>query len=525
MSDALRNYRPASKSTYGVPFSGMHFIRWVVLLAIGTAVVWLYWATRDTFPMERLMPRDQTYHLRAEHVLTSRQRAADLTLWNVGLLPEQYQDIPVWLRSTFGLPEWVLNNLVSDVCYVSGKDLDGFSDLLVVTRMSRIGCLLERYHGFMDGIEREYAGGLNLRKLIEIDAYYAVRGRTLVFSRSRAALVDALTLRETDAVEALDDMIPVEGGDVQGRVLFDGDDPLGRYIAQSEFGLSFAPTAIQFSSRSRVRPEWVPQLNDIAPPGSGQTLAVPAQGGVVLAGDMNASLPVVWETVDAMSDGGLSDFAAHWTALVATDSATDTSSVALLEILRANLGSAFAMRWNAIDVNGIIPLPELQLYLETAGDAAVAALDNVPPLPPGEAPSDWTPYADAETAFVHCPIGWGSIIEPSLIPVDRGVLAVLHPTHLRRLLATGAVNEMTAESGHLFLRIRPEEALELLREGGGVLAASGVIPGQTPETFASSMDEAVLGTRQIREIRLTAAYEAGVVRVDLVIELDTVPTE
>jgi len=119
-------------------------VRKLIAAGLLLLLIWLFWTTRDNWPMERLVPEDQTFHLRAQHLLVTRQKAADSAFWSLGMLPEQYQAIPQWLSSDFGLPEWVLNNLVSDVCYVSGTDLNKFSDLLVVTRMSRIGCLLER---------------------------------------------------------------------------------------------------------------------------------------------------------------------------------------------------------------------------------------------------------------------------------------------------------------------------------------------------------------------------------------------
>lgn len=521
MSEAIRSYRPSARTGYSVPVSRGGLARWLVLLFLIAGMAWLYWTTRDTWPMERLVPRDQTFHLRAQHVLASREKAADSPLWNVGLLPEKYRDIPGWLRNNFGLPDWVLNNLVPDVCYVSGKDLSEFTDLLVVTRMSRIGCLLERYHGFVDGIEDEYAGGLFLRKMTDIDAYYAVRGRTLVFSPSRAALIEALTLGESGAVETLEGAIAVEGGDVQGRIQFAGDDPLGLYFERTEFGLNFAPTSIHFSSQILVRPAWRAQLDALAS-GAGKALSVPAKGCIVLAGDLNTPLPAVWSAVDGLSGGALSGSMRDWIAVGAPDHRMDALSTAYLEGLRASLGTAFALQCVSFDSNGIVPLPELELYLETRGALAGAALDQVPVLEKGNAPVDWAPCLEPETGIVRFPIGWGSIVEPALLPDAGGLRIALHPEHLRHLLAAPAPVEPTAESGHLFLRVRPADTLALVREGGAVYAGAGLVRGQTAESFDASMLQLQDGMRQVVEVRATAEYDAGAVRLDIVVELEPV---
>ncbi len=521
MSDTIRSYSPPRRNSYDAPVSNSGLMRKLVIVGLVVLLVWLMWTTRDNWPMERLVPRDQTFHLRAENLLDTRQKAADSTVWSLGMLPKEYQDIPGWLSSDFGLPEWILNNLVSDVCYVSGTDLKEFSDLLVVTRMSRIGCLVERYYGIADNIEVEYAGGLSLRRMGESEAYYAVRGRTLVFSPSRQALIKALTLREDEGVETLEETVAPLAGDLQGRIQFHEDETLGKFFVQSDFGLHFAPQAITFSSRSIVSPAWKAQLETFAAGRRTSDLMVPAQGSLVIAGDFNTPLPRVWTSVDEMTSGAL---ATYWSGLpvLGGAGASGTAWATLLDGLKGGLGSAFSLRWTGFDYNGIVPFPETELFVETKSGLAPKLMEAISAIPAGQAPTDFVPYR-LESGVVRCPSGWGGVLEPTLFAENGGVRITLHPQHMQHALAMDSTREPAPGEGDLFMRMRPVELLEVLREGGMPYAHAGLLRGHTPESFATAMETALEGSRQIAEVRVTAGYDDGAIAFDTTVLLEQAP--
>ncbi len=521
MSETIRSYSPPRRNSYDAPVSNSGLLRKLVIAGFVLLLFWLMWTTRDNWPMERLVPRDQTFHLRAQNLLDTRQKAADSTFWSLGMLPEKYQDIPAWLSSDFGLPEWILNNLVSDVCYVSGTDLKEFSDLLVVTRMSRIGCLVERYYGIADNIEVEYAGGLRLRSMGDSGAYYAVRGRTLVFSPSRQALIKALTLREDEGVETLEETVAPLAGDLQGRVQFREDEALGKFFVQSDFGLHFAPQAITFSSRSVVSPAWKAQLESFAAGKRTSDLMVPVEGSLVIAGDFNTPLPRVWNSVDEMTSGAL---ATYWNSLpvLGGSGAAGTSWATLLDGLKGGLGSAFSLRWTGFDYNGIVPFPETELFVETKSGLAPKLTEAIAPLPAGQAPVDFVPYR-LESGIVRCPSGWGGVLEPALFAENTGVRITLHPRHMEHALAMDKTREPAPGEGDLYMRMRPVELLEVLREGGIPYAHAGMLRGHTPESFIAAMETALDGSRQISEVRVTAGYDDGAIAFDATVLLDETP--
>lgn len=519
MSETIRSYSQPSRASYGTSVSGGRGLgRRIVAIALVAGLVWLLWTTRDTWPMERLVPRDQTFHLRADQLLATRERAANSPVWDLGLLPESYRDTRAWLQSDFELPPWVLNNLSTGICYVSGRDLENFSDLLVVTRMSRIGCLLERYYGIADNVEEELAGGLRLQRIGDSGAYYAVRGRTLLFSRSREALIRALTLREDEAVQTLEDTVAPMAGDIQGRIDFAGGGAEGGFLTQSDFGLRFAPESITFTARGTVAPAWQTELDRLLPRRAGSRVDVPVAGSLVIAGDFATPVPALWKSADELSGGALARFWAGTPWALAPES-PESGWTALMAGLNAQSGSAFSLRWTGFDANGVVPLPEIELYLETRGGDLKPMLDAIPALPAGQPPVDFAPYRDIERGIVRCPIGWGGVVEPALAAESGGVRVALLPIHLEHILALDRSREPGPEGAQLVARMRPLELLELLHEGGKPYVRAGLLPGHTPESFESAMSAAIAGARQVSEVRASAGYAAGELTIEAEIRL------
>lgn len=523
MSEAVRNYS-TGRTGYAAPSSRGGLIRLVLLGALIIGFSWLFWTTRDTYPVERLVPRDQTFHLQAEQLLSSRSKAASSPLWELGLLPEKYRAIPEWLGNDFGLPDWVLNNLVSDVCYVSGKDFKAFSDLLVVTRMSRVGCLIERYHRFMDGIEDEPAGGLHLRRMANSNTYYAVRGRTLVFSPSRDALIASLSQREESSVESLEDAISATGGDVQGRVSLHEEDPLGQYFERADFVLTFAPDSIAFACRGIVRSEWRSGLDALARGGRPSSIPDPGAGAVVAAGNFGAPLPEVYRAVDQVLGGAVGTYVRSHPAIAAIPAGDQAGWPLLAEGISNVLGASFAIRWMGFDHDGAVPLPVLELTLPSSGSGIPTLLAATPPLESGRMPVDGMPYRDAESGVVHVPIGWGGILEPAIEPISAGARIALHPAHLLAYPAEPP-GEPLGSDGQFFMRVRPAEALTLIWEGGIPYADAGLIHGHTLDSFEAAMAAAIGGVQQVEEARLTANYDSGALSIEIVIDIGAPPVE
>jgi len=483
------------------------------------AFVWLVWTTRDNCPVERVIPQNQSFHFQVPDLLTTRQEVAQSAIWDTGLVPGQYESIPEWIGTSFGYPDWVLNNLVSDACYVSGTDLTRFSDLLVVTRMSRVGCLLERYHRFVDGIEDEFAGGLRLRKLKGVDFYYAVRGRTLIFSPARDAIIRALTLREDDALASLETAGMDGSEDLRGRVVFSGEDGMGRYVERLDCRLDVTTESIVFRSESLLKTAWRGPLDGLRLGSPATSIPVPDGGGFLLTGEFGVPLAEVWRTVDGLAGGSMTDSAAGWGILDQLSDAERSAFVPLLEELAGNLGTGFRLSAEGVDLNGVLPLPVFDLAFKPTG-AGQQALSEVPvELTPDVLPQSGIPYTREGNEITHFPLGWGDGVEPSVYAQSGRAHVTLHPAHAM-LLASSRQPESTLDhAGHLYLRLRPSELLTSFHDGLLLYASEGLLPGHTAGSLESMLQAAQGASEQISEVDTQLSYTDGLLTVALRIDM------
>ena len=173
---------------------------------------WVAWVTRDAYPLQRFIAADRSYEFYAKDFLHKRTRLAEARIWR--LLPESTplaSDFAT-LSEKLDMPGWVLGNIAFSTFHVSGHDLDGFSDPLLISRMSRIGCLIERFHRFFGEVAHDSAGGLDLRSIDGGALFYAVRGRILLVSPNRDALIRALTLTPDQWAKTSEEAEATESG-------------------------------------------------------------------------------------------------------------------------------------------------------------------------------------------------------------------------------------------------------------------------------------------------------------------------
>tara|TARA_R110001592_G_scaffold110139_1_gene306223 strand:- start:99 stop:1607 length:1509 start_codon:yes stop_codon:yes gene_type:complete len=488
-------------------------------LAVGT--LWLIWTTRDNCPVERVIPGNQTYYFQARDLLYSRQELAHSALWETGLVPDAYAQIPTWMGNSFGYPDWVLNNLVSDVCYVSGTDFVAFSDLLVVTRMSRIGALLERYHRFMDGIEDEHAGGLALRRLENVDGYYAVRGRTLIFSPSRDAIVRALTLRETDAIETLETAGLDGVDDLEGRVAFSQDEPLGAYFEQADCRLDLAATAIAFSSHAILKPEWRAQFDALNLPKPRGEMSAPEHGGLVIAGDFGVPLARVWDTLDQLTGNALQEAVVQFGPLDQLTAAEQEIALSALQEMAGVLGDRFSIRLAGFDLDGMVPMPVLDVSLKPNLEGFNMLLPPPAPTDGTAAPEGVGPFVMGEDGVTRLPLGWGDIVEPSGFWAGNDFHTVLHPYHVAMLTTQTMEQATVSEAKHMFMRVRPPELVETLYEGAMIYASLGMIRGQDEASVEQYFAEIQQSAKRIPELSAMLGYEDGVLSLEIRLALES----
>ena len=163
MSDVLRSFTTGTsvrKRRRELRRRAGRFGGWV-LFAAAALLVAAWWTTRDTFAMGGLVPKDAAFQASVDNVMKKRALLAQSQLWE--LLPEESagRGAVQAALSPAPLPEWLLNNLSSDISFWSSPRLDDFSELLVVSKMTRVGCLAVKLARFLPGIGRERAGGVS----------------------------------------------------------------------------------------------------------------------------------------------------------------------------------------------------------------------------------------------------------------------------------------------------------------------------------------------------------------------------
>lgn len=526
MSDALRTYagpkKKFSRRRAGpVRPAGLgRALRNAALVMLLVLVAYVWWTTRDTHAVNALIPQGQQYALVASDILQDRGAIAESRVWNA--LPEQFRPtgLTAALGNELGLPEWVLNNLVPGAAYAVGNDLKSFSDVLLVTKMSRIGTLLERLHVFSGDVAADPAGGLELRDIAGGKAYYAVRGRVLLISPSREALVRALTLRPEDALDGEQFAALAEQGgaeQLRGRVNFGPDDPLGDVLENLRFALRIEPDRVQVDCRAGLSTEWrarcEPLLRNLSP----RALKAPVDGMAVAAMDFGMPVKEFWLGIGNVTEWPLMS-EEQWSAWEQPAAAGGSPSVAaVLTSLLGPLGPGVRLTWRGVDQNEIFPMPELVLTADVTPER-LAALESIPPPPPEAMPWDPYPRYDAENGFLHVPMMAGPSLEPTAF-ADGSVLMLSTSRIVAEALSTEREADMPLdEKGNLFVRVYPEPCVETLVEAARQLVEIDALRGHDAASFADASSRWLEQASAVRAVSLLAGYEREEVQARLSLE-------
>lgn len=508
MSDVVRVFNRST--TFGGRRRRWRTLRRGIVVIMGLVVLWAWWVTRDRFPMGQLIPAQQAYECCIGDPLGKRTTLAQSQLWSLAPQKGSLAKVPELLANNFGLPEWVLNNLIYGLCHISGNDLREFHDPLFVTRMSRIGCLLEKAHHFIAGIEKDCAGGLNLRVVPSARLFYAVRGRVLLLSPSREALIHALTLTEEQAIgrESLAKQVREMGSEgLSARVNFRESDPLGDIFESARIDLQVRVENVRLVCQSTLRSAWKERFAVLLEAATPQSLQQPPDGYLMVSANFGKSITEVWAGVQqALGDAFPRDLLAV---------AAAKPELAILAECAKMLGPGFRLSWVGVDQNEMLPMPELAGVFDTNAEQARALLAMIPAPPEGTPPWASYPRYDAESGIAFLPLIGGPSIQPSMAVHGNGLLASSSRTVLEKLLAQSAGNETLPQPGNLFVRFKPAPAWQCLAETAMPFVEFRLVRGYTPETFKQFADSWSATIQRFNDVSLLAAHEQGVIHAEL----------
>lgn len=459
-------------------------VRNVILVLIAVLGTAFYWNTRDNRPMARLVPKDPAYQLCATDLLLNRKEIAASRVWELAPADSPAPKVRAALAGDFGLPEWILNNLAYGIGLVSGGDLRDYDDAIFVTRISRIGCGLEWLRGFANGIDDDDAGGLALRHVKDADTYYAIRGRVLVASRSRDALVHALTLREDEALSDADLVAAQAAAD--GRNLLaiirpaEGD-PLGAQFERVELTFALTRDAVQLDSRAVPRAQFAPELAAIFGPAKG-SLPQPAEGLVEIAVDLGRPFTEVWPALSLAFPGNPALQAVRGALEQVATGAGERAP--MLEKVVASLGSGVSFSWTGVDLHEMLPAPQVLLQIDAPQAAGYEVLAKAGlPREMILAEDKVGPYYDEAAKLAIYPAFGGPSMHPSVGFRNKKILISSSATLARDFYAGKVPLADDGAQGHAIVRVRVAPAVGTALDVGQELADSGLIKGYDADSF------------------------------------------
>ncbi|MFP4500215.1 MAG: hypothetical protein ACLFTT_04370 [Candidatus Hydrogenedentota bacterium] len=481
----------------------------LVLLLVGGAA-WIFWGTRDSHSMAELIPAGQKYEAFFGRFLSKRHHIADSAIWSLTPADSRLAEAPTLLRNNFGLPEWALNHIVYGPCHVSGRNVNNFSDVLLVTKMSRIGCLAEKFHRFL-GVSQDPAGGLALRYLPHADVYYAVRGRVLVVSPARDTVIRAVTLRADDALaqEALDRGLGEAGtADIYGRFALTEEDPLGDAFQEVRVLCHFEEQSLTTAMNVRLATPWRGRLSRLLANTEPAALGTPPAGMLQLSANFGKSFGEVCLSLARIFDpsGRFEEVWASWKALD-YDAAPGVGP--LLAHVAGPAGPGWQISWRGIDENEMLPVPLLAATLDLPAQQAQERFEAFPPLPEGAWPWEAYPRYDAEDDRAYVPMIGGPSIEPSATNQGDTLFLCSSRTTLDNLRQTGAPADTLAEPGNLYLRLVPKPAMEPIVAAGAQLAENGFLRGYDRAEFLADAEQWLSLGGKMREITALAGHQNG----------------
>lgn len=515
MSDTVRNFSSGGRRTTSRKWrgNGSRVGRFLAVLVVMLVV--LLWITRDSYDPAIFMPDGLRYNVVLIDPINGRDRIAASNVWNMLPDPKTRATVLAKLRQDPGLPGWVLRNLVTGRLHLMGNDVREFSDALAITRMSRIGVLLEKFHFLGSDVRDDYAGGLRLRHIPSNGLYYAVRGRVLLISANRDALIRSLTLPD-DAVldeSVREEMMRPGIEDFRGTVQLAEDDPLGDAFQAVAFAVRIdadqAYGKCHAIIRESARPRFGPLLNGARP----YPLDTPLPGIIEVSANFGKPVREVWASLgEALQSPWLN--AAQWQQWEATPNNESTSTAQWITSLVGPLGPNIRLSCTGVDVNEIIPVPVIIGTLEASAEA-VRNIAQTPAPPVDAKPWDSYPRFNSETKLVSVPTVSGPSLEPSAAAYGNRLMISSSRSAVQQALASPHVEGTLEEEGNLFVRLRPAGIVDHVTAALRPFAELGMLRDYNLEEFDAAASAWKRSAVRVSEIVVLASGTDQAINAEL----------
>ena len=491
-------------------------MRRVILPGAVLVLVIFLWVTRDSYDVAECLPAGQGFSLVISEPLSSLDRAGQSRLWKAVPAAWSQQISAQRMAQQTGMPDWVVNNLFHDRLFLFGNDTQHFGDVVAITRMTRIGTLLERFHRIAPGIERDYAGGLFLRKVTDSQIFYAVRGRLLILSPSRNALIHSLTLTPEDtlAEEAVANLTQSGTEDLRGVLTLGPEHPLGQYFHQIAFALRIDGDVAHAKCRGELKPEWKSSHGTLFEKARPVPLGVPPSGMVEVSANFGIPVAQLWPALGALYPAEWMS-KEQWDAWAAPSADGTIRASQFITGLVGDKGPGVRLSLTGIDTNEMLPMPLLVGTLDGNVSGLKTLFQAIPAPPEGVMAWDAYPRYDDAKGMVRVPCIGGPSLEPCAAVVGDTLLVSTSRSAAEQVIASAPPSGNVPGEGNLFVRIRPSTLVERLVETGRLFVAFDGLRGYTPESYEAAATEWLASANAVDEISALASVQGDNLEVEL----------
>jgi hypothetical protein len=491
--------------------------------------LYFLYLTRDSFEVENFVPAGQTYQIFAADIVGARDALAGSKILKAAPPEAGLGDLTASLAKDLGAPEWVLNNLVPSVCVLSGKDAIHFSDPLLVTRMTRVGCFLMRLHDLMPGVESESAGGLNLSQISKAGLHFATRGRILVLSLSRDALIRSLTLRDEDCAtrESLIEMAKgTVNDDLVGKVRLN-EAGFGAFD-MVRFAVSVEPSSLRIKCSGALSEAYKARYDEALKGLTPAELSAPPDGILQVSMNFNRPLRELWD-MGARLYGKPEAAEALRRKLIDLAGGDASIPVKVASGFIGDLGPGASLSWRGVDLNEIVPAPEIVMMFDANPEMALTMFAAMPPLAAdgsrytvnllGEnaGKSSILPQYDAEKKRVLIPLIGGPSMTPTIGVSGNELLISSSSTVADMLLAAAPSEQKLPDRANLYVALKPRACVETLTNFCALFAENHLLKGIDADKARRTTEPWLASASAVKEVAASLSCENGEVSLNVAV--------
>jgi hypothetical protein len=178
------------------------------------------------------------------------------------------------------------------------------------------------------------------------------------------------------------------------------------------------------------------------------------------------------------------------------------------------LGPGVRLSLNGIDLNEMVPAPELVMTVDAPADLK-ERLAALPPVPADAMSWDSCLRYDPETGRVRLPMIGGPSIEPTAAPYGNALFVSSSATVAEALLAADPKLEPLPVPANLWVRVDPKACIEAYGSVMETFAGIHMLRGQTPEAVRAMTAKWLESAAAVKEIVASAGWEGGEVVLDV----------